>query len=80
MAVSWPSSAIALLPAIAAIGKSGTWLTRVLRCRYVPQADLLAGQWADGVEELLAQPPAAERANIDGAQIAADEILNLLTG
>ena len=32
-------------------------MPRVLRCRYLPQADLLAGRWADAIDALLAQPP-----------------------
>jgi hypothetical protein len=53
-------------------------MPRVLRCRYIPQPDLLAGGWADAVHALLAQPPAPERPRIDGASVAATEILSSL--
>lgn len=55
-------------------------MPRVLRCRYIPQEDLLAGRWAEDVEKLLEQPPAPERADTSGAQIATDEILNWIIG
>ena len=53
-----------------------TAMPRVLRCRYIPQEDLLAGRWADEVEKLLEQPPAPERPRVDGADVAAEQILN----
>lgn len=54
-------------------------MPRVLRCRYLPQPDLLAGRWADAVHALLAQPPAPEeRPRVDGADVAANEILSNL--
>jgi UDP:flavonoid glycosyltransferase YjiC (YdhE family) len=52
----------------------------VLRCRYIPQEDLLAGRWADHVEALLQQPPPPERPRVDGSEVAAEEILNLAIG
>ena len=50
-------------------------MPRILRCRFLPQADLLAGRWADSVEALLAQPAPPERARLDGAAAAADHLL-----
>jgi L-arabinokinase len=50
-------------------------MPRLLRCRFLPQDDLFAGRWADGVDALLAQPPPAGILPIDGAAIAAREIL-----
>ena len=47
----------------------------VLRCRYLSQEDLLAGRWADGIDALLAQPEPPARARVDGAEIAAGEII-----
>jgi len=54
-------------------------MPRILRCRYISQEDLLAGRWADAVGALLAQPAPPERARIDGAGIAAGEILRMRT-
>ena len=54
-------------------------MPRILRCRYISQEDLLAGRWADAVDALLAQAAPPERARIDGAGIAAGEILRMST-
>ena len=51
-------------------------MPRWLRCRFVTQEDLLAGRWAGPISALLAQPAAPERARVDGAEIAAAEVLN----
>jgi L-arabinokinase len=50
-------------------------MPRMLRCRYIPQEDLLAGRWAAAIEALLAQaaPPATPMTN--GADVAAAFIL-----
>jgi hypothetical protein len=55
-------------------------MPRILRCRYLSQEDLLAGQWADAIDALLAQPEAPERPAVNGADIAAQEIMNLVVG
>ena len=55
-------------------------MPRVLRCRYISQQDLRAGRWADAVEALLAQPAPAERPRVDGADVAADAIMNRVIG
>src|SRR6185503_10700438 len=52
-------------------------MPRVLRCRYIPQEDLLAGRWSDAVAALMAQPPPPERPRVDGADVAADAIIDL---
>jgi hypothetical protein len=52
-------------------------MPRVLRCRYLAQEDLLAGRWADAIDALLAQPPAPAQPAIDGAAVAAREIVAL---
>ena len=52
-------------------------MPRVLRCRYISQEDLLAGRWADAIDALLAQPAPPERPAVDGADVAADEILRM---
>jgi L-arabinokinase len=53
-------------------------MPRVLRCRFIPQDDLLAGRWRAHIDALLEQPPPTERARIDGASIAAQKILRLI--
>jgi L-arabinokinase len=50
-------------------------MPQVLRCRYIPQDDLLEGRWADAIEGVLAQSPPPGRPRIDGATVAADVIL-----
>jgi UDP:flavonoid glycosyltransferase YjiC (YdhE family) len=54
-------------------------MPRILRCRYISQEDLLAGRWADDVDALLAQPAPPERARLDGAAIAVEHALAMLT-
>ncbi len=56
-----------------------TEMPRVIRCRFIDQRDLLAGRWRDAVRALLAQPSPPERAAIDGAAVAAREILGIAT-
>ena len=53
-------------------------MPRVLRCRYLAQADFLAGRWGHGVRALLAEPAPPEEPRINGAAIAADTILEIL--
>jgi L-arabinokinase len=55
-------------------------MPRVLRCRFIPQDDLIAGRWRSHVDRLLEQPPPAEQPRIDGAHVAATQILNLVIG
>jgi hypothetical protein len=55
-------------------------MPRVLRCRYMPQDDLRAGRWADAVEALLAQPSPPEHSRVDGAEVAAEAILDVVIG
>jgi hypothetical protein len=50
-------------------------MPRALRCRAISQDDLLAGNWADAIDALLAQPPPAELCRVDGADVAARKIL-----
>ncbi len=51
-------------------------MPRVLRCRFMTQEDLRAGRWRAHVEALLAQAAPPENARIDGAQVAAELILD----
>lgn len=50
-------------------------MPRLVRCRYIEQETLLAGQWADAVDALLAQPKAPLTAMLNGADVAASFIL-----
>jgi L-arabinokinase len=50
-------------------------MPRVLQCREISQEDLFEGRWADAVAALLAQPGPPERPRVDGAEIAAAEVL-----
>lgn len=52
-------------------------MPRMLRCRYIDQETLLAGQWADAVEALLAQPAPPSTPMINGADVAANFILKV---
>jgi L-arabinokinase len=45
-----------------------------IRCRFIPQEDVFAGNWRPYLDELLAQKKPA-RPEVDGAAVAADEIL-----
>lgn len=49
-------------------------MPRVLRCRYLPQETLFAGQWKAALEALLAQPAPPEHMDPQGAARAADVI------
>jgi L-arabinokinase len=49
----------------------------VVRCRYLPQEDLVEGRWAEAIRALLDAPPPAVRPRLDGDRVAADEILEL---
>jgi hypothetical protein len=55
-------------------------MPRLLRCRYLAPHDLIAGNWREAIEALLAQPPPPERAHVDGAAVAASIILDLISG
>jgi hypothetical protein len=50
-------------------------MPRLLRCRYLATADLIAGNWGGAIDALLAQPQPAEQARVDGAAVAAAMIL-----
>jgi L-arabinokinase len=51
-------------------------MPRMLRCRSLPQEDVLAGRWADGIDAVLRQPAPPERPRVDGAEVAAAAIVN----
>ena len=52
-------------------------MPRVLRCRYISQEELFAGKWSEAIEGLLQQSSPPERARVDGAEVAAENILTL---
>jgi UDP:flavonoid glycosyltransferase YjiC (YdhE family) len=55
-------------------------MPRVLRCRHLPPADLLAGRWGGAIRALLSQSDAPEQPRTDGAEVGATQILNLVIG
>lgn len=50
-------------------------MPRFLRCRYIPQQELLAGNWADAVADVLGQAEPRTTAIVNGADVAAESIL-----
>ncbi len=52
-------------------------MPRVLRCRSIPQEDLIAGRWSEAVEALLQQSAPENRMEANGDAVAADTILSL---
>jgi L-arabinokinase len=52
-------------------------LPRVLRCRVINQDDLREGRWVEGVDAVVAQPSPPAQMNADGAERAADAILDV---
>jgi L-arabinokinase len=52
-------------------------MPRYLRVQFITQNDLLKGNWRDALETLLRQPPPPETPHINGAEVAAMEILKL---
>ena len=50
-------------------------MPRYLRARFIEQDDLLRGNWTDALEKLLQQPAPPETPALNGAEIAAAEIL-----
>jgi hypothetical protein len=53
-------------------------MPETLRCRHLPQDDLVSGRWHAAVMALLAQEPPPREASTDGAAAAAAAILRLL--
>jgi hypothetical protein len=50
-------------------------MSRYLRARFIEQNDLLKGNWNEALEKLLQQPAPPEKPELNGADIAAAEIL-----
>ena len=53
-------------------------MPRYLRAQFIEQEDLLSGNWKEALEKLLSQPEPSERPALNGAQVAAAEILRLV--
>lgn len=53
-------------------------LPRILRARYIGHADLFAGQWGPHLDALLAEPAPPERPAVNGAEVAAARLLDMI--
>ena len=53
-------------------------MPRYLRTRFIDQEALVAGRWGEALAALLAQPPPPERADVSGADVAADLVLSMM--
>jgi L-arabinokinase len=53
-------------------------MPKYLRVRFIEQDRLLKGDWSADLDALLAQPPPPETPALNGAEIAAEEILTLI--
>jgi len=53
-------------------------MPRYLRSQFIDREDLLAGNWGPALEKLLSSPPPPETPALNGAAVAADEIVKLL--
>lgn len=50
-------------------------MPRYVRSQFIEQKDLLDGNWGEALEKLLSSPPPPERPALNGAEVAATEIL-----
>jgi hypothetical protein len=50
-------------------------MPRYLRAQFIEQKDLLTGNWSGALKELLDKPMPPERPDLNGAEVAAEEIL-----
>ncbi|HXT69284.1 MAG TPA: hypothetical protein VN700_06000 [Vicinamibacterales bacterium] len=53
-------------------------MPKYIRCRLIEQPALMSGAWQESIDALLAQPPAPDTLALDGAEIAARAISDLL--
>jgi hypothetical protein len=53
-------------------------MPRFLRARYIDHADLFAGRWQAPLDGLLAQPDPAEQPAVNGAEVAAARLLDMI--
>ena len=54
-------------------------MPRYLRCTFITQEDLFAGRWRAALDAVLRQPPPPLSIATNGAEVAADAILGVLT-
>jgi L-arabinokinase len=52
-------------------------MPEVVRCERIDRERLLAGDWSEAIERLLARPRPAQRMRTDGAGVVADRILEM---
>ncbi len=55
-------------------------MPRYVRARFIDREDLLRGRWGAALDQLLNQPPPPERPALNGAEVAAAEILRVAEG
>ena len=53
-------------------------MPRFIRAQYINREDLFAGRWAPHLEALFAQPSPPERPRVDGADVAAELLLDMI--
>jgi hypothetical protein len=53
-------------------------MPKYLRCRFISQQDLFAGRWRAALDTLVAQPPPPETMAVNGAEVAARKIAEVL--
>jgi hypothetical protein len=54
-------------------------MSRYLRVEFIEREELLSGNWSAALQKLLNQPAASERPPLNGAEVAAEEILRQIT-
>jgi UDP:flavonoid glycosyltransferase YjiC (YdhE family) len=55
-------------------------MPRYLRTRFIDRAAFLTGDWSGPLASLIAQPPPSARADVSGADVAADLLLSMIYG
>jgi hypothetical protein len=55
-------------------------MPQYLRARYIDQGTLLTGRWGPALDALLAQADPPERADVTGAEVAAELLVDVLNG
>jgi len=52
-------------------------MPKYLRVRFIEKEDLLKGNWKEALEKLLSQPAPPQKPALNGADVAAAEILRI---